>query len=135
MARLFLKDKIGTRKADIYLWIDQICIDQTSAEEKPAQIMLMKTIYGTAERVIAWMGPGNKGSHEAMEYLQSRPVEQVKTSVQGSRKSSTIKWLSIDPNCPPMRHFAQQTYWTRLWVVQEVAAAQRVVIIWGRLEV
>jgi hypothetical protein len=89
--------------------------------------MLMKTIYGTAERVIAWIGPGDDGSHQAMDYIQNRSANRVTWP-----KDATYKYVSIDPNCQQMRHLAGQTYWTRLWVVQEIAAARRVVIIWGR---
>jgi hypothetical protein len=38
------------------LWIDAICIDQTSDEEKQHQVQLMGDVYSKAEEVIIWLG-------------------------------------------------------------------------------
>jgi hypothetical protein len=38
------------------LWIDAICIDQTSGEEKQHQVQLMGDVYSKAEEVIIWLG-------------------------------------------------------------------------------
>ncbi|KAK0750554.1 heterokaryon incompatibility, partial [Schizothecium vesticola] len=42
----------GTR----LVWIDAICIDQTSSAEKQDQIPLMTKIYASAARVVAFPG-------------------------------------------------------------------------------
>jgi hypothetical protein len=47
------------------LWIDAICINQESMEEKQLQVPLMGRVYNLAKRVIAWLGPGLPGD-EAM---------------------------------------------------------------------
>ncbi len=39
------------------LWIDAICIDQLSVEERNCQVPLMGEIYTTARKVIIWLGP------------------------------------------------------------------------------
>ncbi|KAF1835033.1 heterokaryon incompatibility, partial [Decorospora gaudefroyi] len=38
------------------LWVDSICIDQSSVEEKSHQIPIMAFIYGRAKQVIVWLG-------------------------------------------------------------------------------
>ncbi|KAJ9602679.1 hypothetical protein H2200_012873 [Cladophialophora chaetospira] len=45
------------------VWVDQICINQTDAEEKSHQVMLMKDIYHNSGRVMVWLGPdeGDRG--------------------------------------------------------------------------
>ncbi len=40
------------------LWIDAICIDQISNEEKNHQVKVMGEIYSGAARVIIWLGEG-----------------------------------------------------------------------------
>lgn len=40
------------------LWVDQICIDQTSLTEKNQQIALMGEIYNKTSRAIVWLGCG-----------------------------------------------------------------------------
>jgi hypothetical protein len=37
------------------LWIDQICIDQSSTEEKNSQVPLMTFIYSRASNVLIWL--------------------------------------------------------------------------------
>ncbi|PVI00976.1 heterokaryon incompatibility, partial [Periconia macrospinosa] len=38
------------------LWIDSICIDQTSLQERSNQVALMDRIYGLADTVVVWLG-------------------------------------------------------------------------------
>jgi Heterokaryon incompatibility protein (HET) len=42
------------------LWIDAICINQTSIPEKNTQLRLMADIYRKARRVIIWLGEGSE---------------------------------------------------------------------------
>ena len=39
------------------LWIDALCIDQNSLEERSYQVGLMGSIYRSARRVVVWPGP------------------------------------------------------------------------------
>ncbi|KAF2254645.1 HET-domain-containing protein, partial [Trematosphaeria pertusa] len=39
-----------------YLWIDQICIDQSNTLECNQQVAIMGEIYGKAQRVLIWLG-------------------------------------------------------------------------------
>jgi hypothetical protein len=38
------------------LWVDSVCINQSSNEEKSAQVNLMGEIYGGAKMVLVWLG-------------------------------------------------------------------------------
>jgi hypothetical protein len=38
-----------------YLWVDQICINQSDKLEKSAQVQLMGQIYSSARRVLVWL--------------------------------------------------------------------------------
>lgn len=52
------------------LWVDSICIDQTSASEKTVQIPLMGDIYGQAKNVLVWLGEGTEASDKSFKYLK-----------------------------------------------------------------
>lgn len=60
------------------LWIDTICIDQSSTPEKSQQVLLMAEIYGRAKQVLLWLNTGN----ETREQVQ-----------QASRLIRHIGWL------------------------------------------
>jgi hypothetical protein len=51
------------------LWIDQICINQTSIDEKNHQIAIMGEIYSRARRTIVWLG-ANPRSDEFVVLIQ-----------------------------------------------------------------
>ncbi|KIM99253.1 hypothetical protein OIDMADRAFT_97589, partial [Oidiodendron maius Zn] len=42
------------------LWVDAICINQSSNEEKSVQVALMGRIYGQSARVLAWLGKSSE---------------------------------------------------------------------------
>jgi len=46
------------------LWVDAICIDQTSLQDKAIQVPLMSEIYKTASEVLIWLGEP-EGGHDA----------------------------------------------------------------------
>jgi len=52
------------------LWVDSICIDQTSASEKSVQVPLMGDIYGKSRKVLLWLGNATKASDLSFEYLK-----------------------------------------------------------------
>jgi hypothetical protein len=50
------------------LWIDQICINQETVEEKNQQVTLMGDLYSIAEKVIVWLGV-NPAADKLLEYV------------------------------------------------------------------
>ncbi|KAI4949526.1 hypothetical protein J4E91_005265 [Alternaria rosae] len=46
--------------SDQYLWIDQLCIDQSTTVERNHQVQMMSDIYSKAASVIAWLGDGSQ---------------------------------------------------------------------------
>ncbi|KAI1299445.1 HET-domain-containing protein [Xylaria venustula] len=51
------------------LWVDYICINQRDEVEKAWQVGMMRDIYARADRVLAWMGPGDPASENVVQYL------------------------------------------------------------------
>src|SRR5436190_13030350 len=51
------------------LWIDSICIDQTSSSECSSQVALMGEVYKRARQVIVWLGEGDGRTELAMQQL------------------------------------------------------------------
>lgn len=43
-----------------YFWVDALCIDQSSWEDRSSQVCMMAEIYAQAQQVIAWLGLGNE---------------------------------------------------------------------------
>lgn len=50
------------------VWIDSICIDQSSVPERNAQVRLMGDIYRRAARLFIWLGRGDEACELALRY-------------------------------------------------------------------
>jgi hypothetical protein len=53
------------------LWIDSVCIDQSSIAERNQQVLLMSEIYVRARRVLVWLGDPDWTTKYALEFLNS----------------------------------------------------------------
>lgn len=67
MRRLRLKKDVRV------LWIDGICIDQRSTEEKNHQVALMGQIYRNCRQVIIWTGEGQSGVDLIFRFVSKLP--------------------------------------------------------------
>jgi hypothetical protein len=60
----------------LVIWIDAVCIDQTSPSDKNAQVSLMGLIYMHAYMVYVWLGESREGTEDlAQAILASRSYE------------------------------------------------------------
>lgn len=63
LRRMRLRDK------QRILWIDSICIDQTSLEERGHQVGMMYLIYTKTSKNLIWLGPDNGTIEKAIESM------------------------------------------------------------------
>jgi len=98
----------------VFLWIDALCINQNNVEERNYQVTQMPKIYSAAQEVIAWLGEGTDQSDKAMELVTLSPADLR----EKLKKKRDIVKRSLEDL------FSRQ-YWTRVWVVQELASANR----------
>ncbi|KAK4894413.1 hypothetical protein LTR27_007297 [Elasticomyces elasticus] len=69
------------------IWLDALCINQTSVKEKSIQVQRMRYIYRNAMEVIVWLGNENDGSERALLLLQwmreaTRPTYHASASIK-----------------------------------------------------
>lgn len=110
-----------------YIWIDQICIDQESTIEKNHQVGLMSQIYSQADEVIAWLGTGLRRWLQwflSSEYIErSTPMRWTRTT----EDDEDFGMWSADLSSDGIKAIVAATYWSRLWIQQEVLLARAVV--------
>lgn len=74
------------------LWIDSICIDQSSIQERNQQIAMMEEIYARAVEVIVWLGIGTGLSNTAMRNLLKQSKNPDWTNVEfGANENSVVR--------------------------------------------
>ena len=114
---------ITRRKAadqPLWIWVDQICIDQSNNAERSQQVGHMSSIYTRASLVEAWLGPSFQGSDQAMDLL-----------VRLSRALNEPSEQEIIRSLPALLKIVDLPYWTRLWVVQELCLSRNAVVRLG----
>jgi hypothetical protein len=119
------------------LWIDAICIDQGNLQERNRQVALMRDIYRAAKRVLIWLGESKDDSDLAFDM-----IDKLSTDVRDLDQAS-FDSFSIRVAIPPITEIPDETmealtdifscrsWWSRIWVIQEVVSARDALIICG----
>ncbi|OAL53852.1 HET-domain-containing protein [Pyrenochaeta sp. DS3sAY3a] len=94
------------------IWIDAICINQQSIEERNQQVKLMNAIYSSASSVIVWLGLQENDSEYVFEILQKNMFEM-------------LHYLEEPRFLHALHHLCSRAWFSRVWVVQEVSLAAK----------
>ncbi|KAL6707476.1 hypothetical protein ACN47E_004046 [Coniothyrium glycines] len=101
-----------SQEGETWLWIDQICIDQFTVDERNHQVGLMASIYAQATEVLIWLGTEADGSDVAMAAINAGSEGVERRSVQ-------------------VQALFQRPYWRRLWILQEVLMSKSASVLCG----
>ncbi|KAI1427834.1 putative heterokaryon incompatibility protein [Xylaria sp. FL1777] len=113
-----------------YIWIDSICINQNDEDEKSSQVQLMKNIYGSSYQTVIWLGYA-PDANDAIGFL-AHLRRRVESDDPVERASRPLTQLNIEhPYWPALNRLIKHDYWTRSWVIQEIAVSKNVIISYG----
>ncbi|KAH8769593.1 ankyrin repeat-containing domain protein, partial [Hyaloscypha sp. PMI_1271] len=131
---------------DRILWIDGLCIDQMNDKEKGHQVQQMGNIYRQAERVVIWLGPADYDTDFLMDSMKQLEKESINYS-RNNWRSLTQAWRDIRSNVQPklrnippdvefrqrngLESLFQRPWFSRVWILQEVANARRAIVVCG----
>ncbi|CCM00849.1 uncharacterized protein FIBRA_02892 [Fibroporia radiculosa] len=108
------------------LWIDSICIDQTSLEERSHQVALMDEIYRRAKEVVVWLGESDRRTERAMDCLSD--IGQLGSDTDVQRRERTLHLLFgltvKDASDDPIGPLFQCSWFGRMWTVQEATLGE-----------
>lgn len=116
------------------IWIDAICINQDDTTEKASQVRIMKDIYRCASLVTIWLDAGedSEDSHLAIALLlelshllkTEKPTDQELFQKYSPQRRSR-RWKALG-------RILDQPYFSRMWMVQEVAVNKVLHVVYGR---
>ncbi|KAK4948258.1 hypothetical protein LTR10_012792 [Elasticomyces elasticus] len=108
-----------------HLWLDAVCINQRDFSERSAQVGSMLSIFKKASRVIVWLGDDGSGTRLVLQSIQSmstcRPMQICNEHIDGLVGA--------------LREFTQHTWFRRVWVKQEIWAAENLIVMAADLAV
>lgn len=129
------------------IWIDAVCVNQQDVAERNTQVSMMTQIYGQAQSVIIWLGGFD--SDAAIDLYHSLPT--ILSSSADCFKRSWKAWhrrrkngesdeddaeiqngtILSSESMDIVLEFVRRSYFHRIWVLQEVALARDVRIMFG----
>lgn len=127
---------LNTRRTG-YLWIDQVCINQSDIEELNEQVSIMGSIYNSASCVLVWLGTGFEGADRVDDLF--RVFEEAKYETGEEEAYEKFRsWLIHGPRARTNRNAVLTLmglpWFRRAWVVQEFALARDAKILLGRFQ-
>ncbi|KAH7087181.1 heterokaryon incompatibility protein-domain-containing protein [Paraphoma chrysanthemicola] len=136
------------------IWIDAICINQSDEDEKSRQITLMSKIYRQAQRVWAWLGIADNQERIPEAIVALEHIGEVAGNVSsGMSKKSFVDFRELKKKfqrrlwtSPRMvnldhktwsaiAHILHNSWFQRVWIVQEAALAQNITFFCGKYEI
>ena len=112
---------------DRYLWIDAICINQADKEEQGWQVQQMGKIFGLAEEVLFWLGKATVEITGLMDALNQHPRTGAGCQL-GQLTLDDNRW---DNYRTGLRQLLGRQWFTRVWILQEVANARKATVRCG----
>ncbi|KAK3676179.1 hypothetical protein LTR78_003929 [Recurvomyces mirabilis] len=105
-------------KSTDWYFIDAICINQNDAAERSSQVRLMGKVYSSAHSVTAWLSDATdrKFRRRMDTFIDTYGTDE---KIQASREAFENEIVAIVWSC---------IYWTRLWIIQELVLAKRIVV-------
>lgn len=133
-------------RQDRWLWADAICIDQANVDEKNLQIETISKIYGQAESLYSsrplfrpklfrivpadhvsrciWLGESDSATSMAFNFIQREVLEFQDFGELCDTNYASRKWGAV-------LDLFQRQWFSRRWVVQEIALARKAMIYCG----
>ncbi|KIW16992.1 hypothetical protein PV08_04183 [Exophiala spinifera] len=137
-----------------FLWVDCLCMNQTNIPERNQQVKQMRRIYAKATAVLTWLGPDSpdrlaKTATDAVrvisDFLCARLNIQIANLSTRSNVYQEILYENRRALPPPnecdfssgatwqaLNWFYSHSYFTRLWIIQEINASTNRIVHCGR---
>ena len=110
---------------ELRVWLDYVCINQNDISERNTQVSMMGEIFCAADAVYAWLGPPTSESDTVFKCINE--IKELRAENKRWGEISRDKRQDLEE----MQDIARRTYWTRLWIKQEVVLAKEVWFLCG----
>ncbi|KAI0095924.1 heterokaryon incompatibility protein-domain-containing protein [Daldinia grandis] len=116
------------------IWVDAICINQASVQERNQEVGRMGKIYSQAGHIIVWLGPDTfiRG-----ECISDRTVDLLNlladTNSEDPEAAATmmVKTGNSLYGLELLHKFFFQPWFSRVWILQEIVLAKSATVVYG----
>lgn len=143
---LILRD-LRSPETERTLWIDAICINQHDNTERGHQVQKMKDIFRSAERVLFCVSRSTDMTDLLMTALGDLQMQSSDPSWILEDARLDTAWTNIQNRLEKdhfalrqrqregLEHIFSQPWWSRIWILQEVANARDGLVYCGKKSV
>lgn len=99
-----------------WIFIDALCINQNDKQEKGSQIRMMSALFRRASGLVAWLGssyPKGDVDPKHEKIVEHEDYGRLRVRLKWADEKYIFCWFPW-------------SYWSRLWIVQEIIICQRV---------
>ncbi|KAK1756560.1 heterokaryon incompatibility protein-domain-containing protein, partial [Echria macrotheca] len=114
------------RETQVVLWVDSVCINQYADDERSHQVGLMGRIYSLARSVIIYLGEDSYRGKSTGEKVMDR-IDYI----WHGQLSLTGSYWGQDNLDTDFVDFFSRAYFSRLWIIQEIALAREAWVVCG----
>ncbi|KAI1738100.1 HET-domain-containing protein [Xylaria scruposa] len=121
------------------MWVDAICINQFNNDEKNLQVERMGEIYRLASRVIAWLGPEEDDSSNAMKWMhhigsqvtldETQQLIPSEDCLDPDISDQHVKLPFTERDLRSVYHLICRPWFDRLWIRQEIYLANSEAVV------
>ncbi|KAL2670666.1 hypothetical protein Neosp_014455 [[Neocosmospora] mangrovei] len=112
--------KIRKPKSKRLIWIDSLCINQNDVKERSVQVSQMGQIFSGAQKVHIFLGNN----------VDDTTVSEA-FDVLSSMQDLTEFGIKLRDRAESVKALFTQTYFSRMWIIQEVLLAKSAELHWG----
>ena len=115
---------LRSEQEPLYIWIDQICINQEDQEERSQQVMMMQEIFSKSLQVLCWLGKDTQPYEEGLLYILKLLAHtnyldaQLDDELVG-RIVEFTKSQDLDEILPSLSALYENRWFVRSWTFQE----------------
>ena len=122
----------------VCLWVDAICINQFDAAEKSAQVKMIGQIFAQADEVVAWLGDLTPERERALafitglkNYFDMHYAQNAAEDVSSAMELNPYRKVMPADDLVALSKLMGHPYFSRTWIVQEVAVARKLQLLIG----
>ena len=117
-----------------WLWIDAICINQASDQEKSTQVKRMADVYQNASQTLVWLGTvGIEDNRVFKQQFIGRRTPQLLSNLKqiwGNPMDRSIESeLSLKAVRKHVEPLLTKRYFMRRWIIQELCFSKEIVLL------
>lgn len=119
------------------IWIDAICINQDDQHERSQEVLKIARIYSSATHTLAWLGNADQYTNDAVELITAiakANCEKFRSLPLDLRCMSRLLEREVtQEHIDAMMSYFGRTYFSRVWIFQEVVASRVCIVFCGHL--